>query len=81
MKNGIGKTDLVEWFIKTMNEEFVRKPVTITILDSTLSPVMTWNLENAIPIKWTGPQLKTDTGTVAIQTLDLACGEVTVRME
>jgi phage tail-like protein len=39
---------------------------------------MNWNIENAYPAKWTGPQLKADDNTVAVETLELACGAVTI---
>ncbi len=80
LKNGIGKTELVDWFVKTMGEEFVRKPISITLLDVALNPVITWNLDSAYPVKWSGPQIKSDANAVAIQTLDLACGEISVTL-
>ena len=64
-----------------MSEKYVRKPVTITLLDVSHTPIMTWSLDGALPIKWTGPQLKSDSNPVAVQTLDLVCREVTVRLE
>jgi phage tail-like protein len=80
LKNGVGKSELVDWFINTMSETFVRKAVAITLLDLASKPVITWNLTDAYPVKWTGPSLKSDSNTVAIQTLDLACGEISVKM-
>jgi phage tail-like protein len=75
----VGKSTLVDWFVQTMSEQFVRKPVTIKLLDADFKTIMTWNLDGALPIKWTGPQLKADSSAVAIQTLDLACNDVTVQ--
>jgi len=80
LKNGVGKSELVDWFVKTMSETYVRKPVTVTLLDLASKPVITWDLADAYPVKWTGPALKSDSSTVAIQTLDLACGEISVKM-
>jgi phage tail-like protein len=79
LKNGVGKSGLLEWYFQSMKEQFARKNVTITLLDMQLKPVMVWELNEAYPVKWTGPQLKTDNNTIAIQTLDLACGEITVK--
>lgn len=79
LKNGVGKSALLDWYIQTMSEKFTRKAVTIKLLDVTYQTVMTWNLEEAYPVKWGGPQLKADTSAVAIQTLDLACGEITFK--
>lgn len=39
---------------------------------------MSWDLEGAYPSKWTGPQLQSDSKSVAVQSLEFACGEVTV---
>ena len=79
LKNGVAiASDLFVWYIKTMNEEFSRRQVTVTLLNSLFIPAMVWNIEDAYPIKWTGPQLKTSDNTIALQTLELACGEITV---
>lgn len=78
LKNGIGTGDLLDWYKKVMNQEYARRPVTITLLDVAHERVMDWNITDAYPIKWSGPRLKSDDNTVAVETLELACGEVTV---
>jgi len=79
LKNGVGiASDLLVWYIKTMDEEFSRRRVTVTLLNSLFIPIMVWHIEDAYPLKWTGPQLKTSDNSIAIQTLELACGEITV---
>jgi phage tail-like protein len=80
LKNGVGKHELIDWYMQCMSEQFARKPVAITLLDVSHKAVITWNLADAIPINWRGPELKSDATTVAIQTLDLACGEITVKL-
>jgi phage tail-like protein len=40
--------------------------------------LITWRIEGALPKRWTAPQLQADSNTVAIQTLELTCGEVMV---
>jgi len=80
LKNGVGKSELVDWFIQTLSENFTRKSVAVSLLDLSSKPIITWNLADAYPVKWTGPQLQSDSTSVAIQTLDLACGEVSVKM-
>jgi phage tail-like protein len=79
LKNGVGvaKT-MLAWYIQNLNEKFSRHNVTITLLNSLFIPMMVLNIQDAYPVKWTGPQLKTSDNTVAIQTLELACGEITV---
>lgn len=79
LKNGVGiANDVMVWYLRTMNEDFSRKRVTITLLSPLLAPIMVWHIEDAYPVKWTGPQLRTGDNTVAIQTLELAGGEITV---
>ncbi|MDF1512926.1 MAG: phage tail protein [Anaerolineae bacterium] len=81
LKNGVGKSELMDWYLDTMGGNITRKPVTITLLDSEKKTVMVWNINDAFPSKWTGPQLQSDSKTLAIQSLDLACGEVTASYE
>ena len=78
LKNGVGNDEIFTWYKQTMDETFDRKQVTVSLLNSLLEVVMSWNLKDAYPTKWTGPQLKTSDNSIAIQTLEFACGEVTV---
>ena len=78
LKNGVGSSSLIDWYIETMSESFQRKPLTITLLNAQLETVMTWHVTDAYPVKWTGPQLKSSENSIAIQTLEFACGEVSV---
>lgn len=84
LKNGVGTSALVSWYMLTMAEEFttpgmgLRRTVTIVLLNSLKIPVMTWNISEAFPLKWTGPQLNAGENSVAIQTLEFAGGEVVV---
>ncbi len=83
LKNGVGTSALVTWYMATMNGVFntpgmgLRRMVTISLLNSLKIPVMTWNIEDALPTKWSGPQLKTGENSVAIQTFQFSCGEIT----
>jgi phage tail-like protein len=78
LKNGVGKSELLDWYQKTMSGNFARKPVTVILLDAKKQPVMTWKVENAFPSKWSAPDLKADSNTIAIETFELAGGEITV---
>ncbi len=78
LKNGIGKNKLLDWYIDSMNQKFTRKTVTISVLDSYRKPVQTWNINEACPVKLTGPELRSDSNTIAIQSLEFICGEVTI---
>ena len=81
LKNGVGSSDLMNWYRDTMNEVLRRRNITIKLLnakDKLNDPIMTWNIQGAYPTKWTGPQLNSGENSIAIQTLELACGLVTM---
>lgn len=81
LKNGVATSALLNWYIDSMNETFKRRTVTIKLLnasDMMQKPIMTWDIEGALPIKWTGPQLNTASDSIAIQTLELVCGRVSL---
>ncbi len=80
LKNGVGASELVNWYVETMSEQFTRRPLTISLLDSQKNTIISWHAADAYPVKWTGPQLKSSENSVAIQTLELACGEITVNV-
>lgn len=84
LKNGVGTSLLLGWYLATMEGSFnlpglgLRRTVTILLLNALKMPVMTWNVEHAMPTKWAGPQLKTGENTIAVQTLEMVCGDITI---
>jgi phage tail-like protein len=78
LKNGVAKSNLVDWYIKTMQEDFERRSITVTLLDPNKEAVLVWHISEAYPVKWGGPQLSSESNTIAIQTLEFAFGEITV---
>ena len=78
LKNGVGSIPLLTWYFSCMSEQFSRRSITINLLNPLFMPVIIWHIENAYPTKWTGPQLKSSENSVAIQTLEFACGEISV---
>jgi len=84
LKNGVGTSAFIAWYLTAMAGVFdipglgLRRSVTVILLNSLKIPVMTWHIENAMPTKWAGPQLKTSENSVAVQTLELVCGEITI---
>jgi phage tail-like protein len=65
--------DLFRWFMQTLDGKTERRNVTISVYGPKGSaPVEEWHLRGAYPVKWTGPDLKTETGAVAIESLEFA---------
>jgi phage tail-like protein len=81
LANGVGQSSLVDWYLESMSGRPARKTITISLLNVEKKPVITWQVEGAFPTKWQGPQFKSDAQTVAIQTLELACGQITASYE
>jgi len=52
-----------------------RRNVTILLRDSAGQVARVWHLDQAWPVRWSGPELRADGNTVAVETLELAhCG-------
>jgi phage tail-like protein len=83
LKRGvIGLTDFFQWIKDTREgSQNVKRAVTIELMDEAhTQPVMTWQLTNARPMKYTGATLNAKTGTdVAIEELVLACEKLDVQ--
>jgi len=82
LKNGVGKSALLEWYLKALKKgegkTVPRKKVTIKMLDMLLNPIQVWYIQEAYPIKWGSPQLKTSENAIAIQSLEMVCGDISV---
>lgn len=81
LKNGVGQSAILDWYLAAMEGTPERKTVTIALLNAEKETVLTWHVNDAFPTKWEGPSLKSDARTVAIQTLELACGQITATYE
>ncbi|MCA9988372.1 MAG: phage tail protein [Anaerolineales bacterium] len=80
LKSGIALApDMLRWYKDALTEKWQPAPtrsVTIKLMDEYGTQVMLMGIERCVPVKWTGPALKPDENVIAIQTLELACGEV-----
>lgn len=72
MKRGV--TDdkaLLAWFAATQ-AEVKRAEGDITLYSPNLTPMRKWTFQGAFPVKWQGPNLKSSSGEIAIETLEIA---------
>lgn len=77
LKNGLGKSELMDWCIETLKETFKPKTIVVTLRGARNTDLIcTWNFHEAYPIKWAGPQLQADSNAIAFQTIEFACGLV-----
>lgn len=80
-KRGVAVTaHLLAWYAEALEMRAERKRLTVTLLDTRRRPWVTWFIEDAYPIKWRGPKLQTKSKSVAVETLTLSCGRVSVQI-
>lgn len=73
LKRGVDETaDLQKWYMDTINGKTSRKTVAISLYDHDGKMVKTWELKEAFPARWIAPDLRTDSGATAVETLEFA---------
>ncbi len=81
LKNGIGIGDqLLKWYLQVAAGNFgaARKSVTIHLYGGVRKrPVLSINLAQAYPIRWTGPNLRAGESAAAIEEIELAHSGIT----
>jgi phage tail-like protein len=74
LKRGVFKKDneFYDWWNTVKLNTIERRDVIISLLNEEHSPVLTWKIKNAWPVKVQSTDLKADGNEVAIETLELA---------
>ena len=75
LKRGITADNLMlEWILSCAGEglagkggRVARRPVSLSLLDSMFSPVRRWEVRDALPVRWTGPQFAVGNAAVATE--------------
>jgi phage tail-like protein len=80
LKRGIVATqDFMNWYEKIVNGNIEYQHVDIGLYQiGNDSPIVTWNLADAWPCKWSGPNFVAGDNVVAIETLELAHAGLTL---
>lgn len=60
------------WHKDVLEGNVNRKNGTIYLLDRRRIPVLWWDFKQAFPTKWTGPELRANSGDVAFESIELA---------
>lgn len=73
LKRGVTDLDgLWIWHQDVVNGKFQRKNGSIVLMDGSGKERWRWDFVQAYPTKWTGPEFKADSNTVAFETVELA---------
>jgi len=72
LKRGVAVgQDFFDWRKKVMEGDIERKDISIILLDEQKNEKVRYNLINAWPGKWIGPELKASANEIAIETLEI----------
>lgn len=73
LKRGITDSDVLwKWIWETAQGKIERKNGRVILLDSKGNEKWHWAFEGAYPVKWSGPDFKADSNSVALESLELA---------
>ncbi len=65
-------SDFYKWINAINLDTAERRDIIISVLDESNTPVVTWKVKNAFPVKVQASDLKADGNEVAIETLEIA---------
>ena len=72
LKHGMTEIDFMwPWHNSVRQNNIQRRNGTIYLLDTLGERKAAWNFLGAYPVKWTGPELKADSNTVAFESIEL----------
>lgn len=82
LKKGlVQQDDLWNWYYDVVNGIIKPSSVSILVYENKVmaqsNPVLHWTLHDALPIKWVGPNFKSDESAVAVDQLEFICGALT----
>lgn len=77
LRRGWAQSDeLWKWYQKIVDGTIERRPVSIVMYENkgqnSGQPVARWDLQRAYPIRWQGPEFRSDSNATAVETLELA---------
>lgn len=73
LRHGLTDLDFLwAWHQDVIRGRIERKNGTIFLLDRQRVPAMWWNIADAFPVKWTGPQFQAGASEVAVESIELA---------
>ncbi len=73
LKRGVADTILLwEWLQAVIQGIVIRQQCAVHLMDEQGNRTVSWEFRDAYPVKWTGPELRGDSNTVAVESIELA---------
>ena len=74
LKRGVTYEDALLKWLWTTQHKTQRIAVTVSLMGQDVKPVRSWSLQDAFPVKWTGPNLNAGSNQIATETLEIVHG-------
>ncbi|WP_372365485.1 phage tail protein [Candidatus Uabimicrobium sp. HlEnr_7] len=71
LKRGVIDTEIWTWYDKVVTGKIQKQNGCICLLNSSGERAMEWNIIDAYPVKWEGPQFNASSSAVATESLTL----------
>lgn len=72
LKHGLTDIEFLwRWHQDVVQGEIKRRNCTVYLLDRMRLPAMWWDIAEAFPVKWSGPDLRAEDNSVAVETIEL----------
>jgi phage tail-like protein len=72
LERGLALDDLWKWALATADGEVRRRTLRIRLHDEANEPAWAWQIEHAIPVKWSASDLDAQASQVVMESLELA---------
>src|SRR3954451_12857564 len=72
LERGLALDDLWRWALDAADGQVVRKTIWIRLQDEAGQKVWSWQLDHAIPVKWTASDLDAQQAQVVMESLEIA---------
>jgi phage tail-like protein len=72
LERGLALDDLWTWALATADGEVRRRTIRIRLQDEADVPTWAWQIEYALPVKWTASDLDAQSSPVVMESLELA---------
>jgi phage tail-like protein len=72
LERGLVLDDLWKWALATADGEVQRKTLRIRLQDESGEKMWAWQVEHALPVKWSSSDLDANTSQVVMESLELA---------
>ncbi len=73
LKRGLATAELWDWYRNVAAGRrggITRRSITVTLTGTNDMAVVRWEIEGALPIKWSGPSFKSGAGEVAVESVE-----------